>query len=201
MVELADINRPFILASCSPRRREILTLMGIRFQSVEPEVADESSYIEPDDLDNSLCRLAVAKAESIAKKRPDALVLGADTVVVKSARIMGKPSGRNEAAEMLRLLSGSEHTVITAAALLCEEAKFCESAVCRTAVKFRKLSEDEINAYLALPEYKDKAGSYAIQGRAMTFVDKIEGCYYNVVGLPVTATLSLIKQFVGKEYS
>jgi len=175
--------------------------MGINFQSVDPEVADENSYIDPNDLDNSLCRLAIAKAESIAKKQPGALVLGADTVVVKSARVMGKPSSRDEAAEMLRLLSGTDHTVITAAALLCEEVNFCESAVSHTAVKFRNLSEDEINAYLSLPEYKDKAGSYAIQGRAMTFVDRIEGCYYNVVGLPVTATLSLLKQFVRKEYS
>jgi septum formation protein len=175
--------------------------MGIRFESMDPEVADESSYIDPNDLDNSLRRLAVAKAESISKKRPDALVLGADTMVVKSARIMGKPSSRDEAAEMLWLLSGSDHTVITAVALMCAETKFCESSVSRTTVSFRKLSEDEINAYLSLPEYKDKAGSYAIQGRAMTFVDRIEGCYYNVVGLPVTATLNLLKQFVGKEYS
>jgi len=174
--------------------------MGIHYESMDPEVADENSYIDPGDLDNSLRRLAIAKAETITKKRPDALVLGADTVVVKSERIMGKPSGRDEAAQMLRLLSGSWHTVITAVALLCEETKFCESSVSRTAVSFRKLSEAEIDAYLSLPEYKDKAGSYAIQGRAMTFVDKIEGCYYNVVGLPVTATLGLLKQFVGKEY-
>jgi len=173
--------------------------MGISFESMDPGVSDESSYIDPNDLDNSLRRLAIAKAESIAKREPNALVLGADTVVVKSARIMGKPSGRDEAAQMLSLLSGSQHTVITAVALMCAETNFCESSVSHTAVSFRNLSEAEINAYLSLPEYKDKAGSYAIQGRAMTFVDRIEGCYYNVVGLPVTATLSLLKQFVRKE--
>jgi septum formation protein len=166
---------------------------------MDPVIADENSYIDPYDLDNSLRRLATAKAESIAKKRADALVLGADTVVVKSERIMGKPAGRDEAAQMLRLLSGSQHTVITAVALICGETNFCESSANRTAVSFRSLSEDEINSYLSLEEYKDKAGSYAIQGGAITFVDRIEGCYYNVMGLPVTATLSLLKQFVRKE--
>ena len=201
MVELADINRPVILASRSPRRREILSLMGIRFESMDPEVADENSYIDPRDLENSLRRLAAAKAESIAQKHPRALVLGADTVVVKSAEIMGKPADRDEAAQTLRLLSGSQHTVITAVALVCGETDFRESSANRTTVSFRNLSEAEIDAYLSLEEYKDKAGSYAIQGRAMTFVDKIDGCYYNVVGLPVTATLSLLKQFVRKEFN
>jgi len=201
MIELADINRPIVLASCSPRRKEILSLMGICFKTADSGVANEDSYINPDDLDNSLRRLASAKAMSAAAAQPSALVLGADTVVVKGTRVMGKPSSRDEAADMLRSLSGSSHTVITAVALVCVEKGFAESATNYTTVYFRSLNEEELNEYLSLPEYKDKAGSYAIQGRAMTFVDRIEGCYYNVVGLPVTAALNLFKQFVRKEFN
>jgi septum formation protein len=174
--------------------------MGINFEIAAPGIADEDSYINPDDLDNSLRRLANAKALCAAQKRADALTLGADTVVVKGTRVMGKPSDRDKAADMLRMLSGSSHTVITAIALVCAETGFEESATSYTTVYFRCLSEEELNKYLSLPEYKDKAGAYAIQGKAMTFVDRIEGCYYNVMGLPVTATLNLFKQFVRKEF-
>lgn len=199
MTELENLKRPFILASRSPRRRQILSQMGLVFDVEDPGVADEESYINADDLENSLRFLATAKAESIARRRPEALVLGADTVVVKGKSILGKAAGKEEAARMLSMLSGTDHTVITAVALLCAEKEFSQSVAVKTSVFFRNLSQEEIQSYLAMDEYRDKAGAYAIQGRAMIFVDKIEGCYYNVVGLPVTATLNLIKQFVRKE--
>ncbi len=199
MTELENLKRPFILASRSPRRRQILSQMGLTFDIEDPGVADEESYINADDLENSLRFLATAKAESIARRRPGALVLGADTVVVKGKNILGKAADKEEAARMLSMLSGTSHTVITAVALLCTEKEFSRSVAVKTSVFFRDLSQKEIQSYLAMDEYRDKAGAYAIQGRAMIFVDKIEGCYYNVVGLPVTATLNLIKQFVRKE--
>ncbi|MFP4163103.1 MAG: Maf family protein [Chitinispirillaceae bacterium] len=199
MKELEKLKRPFVLASRSPRRREILSQMGLFFETEDPGLADEQSYIDPDDLENSLRFLASAKAESIARRRPHALVLGADTVVVKGRKVLGKAADKSEAAHMLGMLSGSQHTVITAAALICAEKEFAESVAVKTSVFFRDLSEKEIQSYLSMDEYRDKAGAYAIQGRAMIFIDKIEGCYYNVVGLPVTATLNLIQQFVRKE--
>jgi len=200
MVLLRDIYRPIILASRSPRRSLILSMMGVGFEVAESGVADEESYIDRLDLDRSLCRLACAKAETAARQNPSALVLGADTVVVTgSGEVLGKAADKDDAARMLRMLSGVRHTVITAVALRCTEVGFDVSAAARTDVFFRKLEEEEIQYYLSFPEYKDKAGAYAVQGGAMTFIDRIEGCYYNVMGLPVAATLGLFKQFVRKE--
>jgi septum formation protein len=199
MILLRDINRPIILASGSPRRSQILGMMGIKFEIAKSGVEDEDAYLDRDDLDNSLCRLACAKAESASKCCPGALVLGADTTVVVEKEILGKAADRADAARMLRTLSGRDHTVITAAALLCAETGFRETTAIRTKVFFRDLAEDEILHYLSFPEYEDKAGAYAVQGGAMTFIDRIEGCYYNVMGLPVTATLGLFKKFIRKE--
>ncbi|MCL2181916.1 MAG: Maf family protein [Chitinispirillia bacterium] len=197
MLLLRDINRPIILASGSPRRSQILRMMGVEFELAKSGVEDEDAYLDRDDLEHSLCRLASAKAESASKSHPEALVLGADTtVVVGGKEIFGKAADRDDAARMLRTLSGRSHTVITATALLCNSASFRESAAACTEVFFRPLEEEEILHYLSFPEYEDKAGAYAVQGGAMTFIDRIEGCYYNVMGLPVTATLSLFKKFL-----
>jgi len=201
MILPRDINRPLILASRSPRRSQILSMMGIGFEAAGSGVADESAYIDPSDLDGSLRRLAAAKAEGASLERPEALVLGADTVVVAGKEVLGKAADRADAARMLRALSGASHTVITAVALLCAERGFAESAAARTEVFFRELEDEEIEYYLTFPEYEDKAGSYAAQGLAMAFIDRIEGCFYNVMGLPVAATLGLFKKFIGKEVS
>jgi len=175
-------------------------MMGASFEVAESGVADEGAYIDPSDLDRSLRGLACAKAEEAARRNPAALVLGADTVVVTGGgEVLGKAAGKEDAARMLRALSGVRHTVITATALKCVEAGFEESAAARTDVFFRKLEEEEIQYYLSFPEYIDKAGAYAVQGGAMTFIERIEGCYYNVMGLPVAATLNLLKLFVRKE--
>ena len=200
MILLRDIGRPIILASRSPRRSQILSMMGIGFEAAESGVDDEGAYIDQSDLDRSLCGLARAKAEAAARRNPEALVLGADTVVVTGGgEVLGKAADKDDAARMLRTLSGARHTVVTAVALKCVEAGFEESVAARTDVFFRELEEEEIQYYLSFPEYKDKAGAYAVQGGAMTFIDRIEGCYYNVMGLPVTATLGLFKLFVRKE--
>ncbi|MCL2219167.1 MAG: Maf family protein [Chitinispirillia bacterium] len=200
MILLRDIKRPIILASGSPRRSQILTMMGVSFELAKSGVEDEDAYLDVNDLDNSLCRLACAKAEDASKRRPEALVLGADTTVVTDdSEIIGKAADKADAARMLRTLSGRSHTVITATALLCGEVNFRESVAVHTQVFFRDLDEEEIWHYLSFPEYEDKAGAYAVQGGAMTFIDKIEGCYYNVMGLPVTATLGLLKKFIRKE--
>jgi len=201
MILTRDIRRPVVLASGSPRRSQILGMMGVAFETAKSGVTDEGAYIDVSDLDASLCRLAAAKAAETSERRRGALVLGADTIVVLDNEVLGKPADKDDARRMLSLLSGKRHTVVTAVALLCGEAGFNESAAVRTGVFFRELEGEEIEHYLSFPEYEDKAGAYAVQGGAMTFIDRIEGCYYNVMGLPVTATLGLLKRFVRKESS
>ncbi|MDG5815843.1 Maf family protein [Chitinispirillales bacterium ANBcel5] len=201
MIETERIGYPLILASKSPRRKEILSSLGLSFQVADSGIADEQSYIDPENLEHSLCQLASAKANSVAHMNPRALVLGADTIVVINNRILGKPSDEIEGFKMLQALSANHHEVITAVSVVCRGEHFELTKATKTVVYFRDLSDQEIKAYLKTGEYKDKAGAYAIQGKAMAFVDRIEGCYYNVVGLPVTATLHLIKQFIVRKES
>lgn len=201
MINWQKQDRSIILASGSPRRKTILEQMGFNFEIIKPELIDENSYLDCNDLHGSIQRLAAIKAELVAKNHPDMLVLGADTIVVKDDRVMGKPVDRDDAFAMLRFLSGSKHTVITGIALECVSEKFLRTSVDCTDVFFRDILDCEINHYLSSDEYKDKAGAYAIQGDAMIFVEKIVGCYYNVVGLPVTNTINLFKDFIDRKES
>ncbi len=196
MISWQHPGRPVILASGSPRRKAILSQMGFTFETIVPPVLDEASLLDAGNLSVSLQELAKIKALRIAEQRPEALVLGADTVVVQGKRILGKPAGPDEARSMLAALAGSRHRVFTGIALVCKERLFYTTAIACTDVFFRKISIDEIEAYLALDEYRDKAGAYAIQGHAMRFVEKINGCYYNVVGLPVSKTIRMFADFI-----
>lgn len=175
--------------------------MGLSFTTLIPTQIDEDSYLDPFHLDESLQTLAKIKAEAISNQNPEALVLSADTVVVNGADILGKPKDKQHAFEMLKSLSGKSHKVLTGIALLCSEANFCMTTVVSTNVFFREIPDQEIDEYLRLPEYKDKAGAYAIQGKAMIFIDRIEGCFYNVVGLPVSGTIKLFKEFIVRKES
>jgi len=170
--------------------------MGFTFKTVNPAPIDENAYIDSGNLPASLRRLAKAKADSVAAAHPQALVLGADTVVVRENKVLGKPADRKKAYTMLKALSGSRHRVYTGIALVCKTCSFSATALACTDVFFRKLQIDEIEQYLSLDEGLDKAGSYAIQGRAMVFIDRLCGCYYNVVGLPVARTIGLFKKYV-----
>ena len=175
--------------------------MGFRYDTIVPSSIDEETYIDPDNLESSLCTLATIKADQIAEMNPDALVLGADTIVVQGNTVFNKPADSEDARRMLRHLSGKQHTVMTGVALVCKSEAFCRSFVSRTSVFFRDISDEEIEWYLGIGEYKDKAGAYAIQGKALIFVDKIEGCFYNVVGLPVSGTINLFKEFIARKES
>jgi septum formation protein len=190
------LNRKVILASVSPRRKKILKLMGINFEVRKPQVKDEKLYISSKNLISSLESLALAKAESVSIKEPDALVLSADTVVCLNNKPLGKPENKEHAFNMLKQLSGREHIVYTSVALVCKECNFYKYATEKTKVFFKDISNNEINYYLSFNEYKDKAGAYAIQGKAMIFVEKIDGCYYNVMGLPVQKTMQLFKAYL-----
>ncbi len=186
--------RRLVLASASPRRRDLLAQVGIHPDVITATDIDETPL--PRELPRACAvRLARAKAEA-ASAGPEDLVLAADTVVAAGRRILGKPRDAAEAAGFLRLLSGRRHRVITAIALRRPDParphRIVERAV-ETAVRFKRLSEAEITAYLAGDEWRGKAGGYAIQGRAAAFIPWIGGSYTNVVGLPVAETVALLQ--------
>ena len=181
-----------ILASSSPRRAEILANAGLPF-SVLSSAVDESPY--PGEAPAALVqRLANAKADLVtARAVGPAIILAADTVVVLDDKILGKPSSTEDARHMLQQLSGRTHTVLTGVALVRlpdgERRQFIES----TLVHFRPITDEELSSYLATGEPYDKAGAYAIQGQAGRYIPRIEGCYFNVVGLPLSRVLTELK--------
>jgi septum formation protein len=195
MITWQQPARPLLLASGSPRRRELLEKMGYTFTVASGAPINEQSFITTGDLEGSLCQLALAKGAEVAETNPKALVLSADTIVVCENLVQGKPRDRTNARQMLQRLSGKRHRVLTSVALVCREIGFSRATAATTSVFFRDLSNAEIDWYLATEEPYDKAGAYGIQGHAMVFVDKIEGCFYNVVGLPVSCTIDLFKAF------
>jgi septum formation protein len=177
-----------VLASRSPRRTELLRAAGILFE-VQPADVDETRH-PGESPDVHVRRLAEAKARAVAAQRPEAAVLGADTVVVVDGRMLGKPQDADEAATMLRALGGREHEVVTGVALVGPSGTRVE--VDRTRVRVSKLSQTEIAWYVATGEPLDKAGAYAIQGLASRFIEAIEGSYSNVVGLPIALVYQML---------
>jgi septum formation protein len=181
-----------ILASASPRRRELLTQAGFEFQ-IHPARIPEDPQPNEDPI-AYVTRLARQKAEAVYTQLadPTTIVLGADTTVTLDNQILGKPENAEDAARMLRLLSGRTHRVITGVSLV--SANRTETAAEVTAVQFLTISEAEIQAYIATGEPRDKAGAYAIQGHAARWIPRIEGCYFNVVGLPIALVSTLLDQ-------
>lgn len=179
-----------ILASASPRRRELLTTAGFEY-TVEAADINESVF-ETDDPLNDVEQLAKAKATAIAVLHPSCVVLGADTVVVLDGKALGKPADKDDAAKMLRSLSGRIHHVYTGVCAVCNSK--ATSFVSKTEVEFYELTDEEIEAYIATNEPMDKAGSYGIQGIGCTLVKRINGDYFTVVGLPVAQTARLLTQ-------
>lgn len=182
----------FVLASKSPRRKELLKNIGISAEIV-PASIDESSvtYRSPQEL---VTRLAFLKATDVARSfGKNTYVIGADTVVSLDGKIFGKPRDIEDARRMLAALSGKTHSVYTGYCVVCPKSGAAVSKYEETKVTFRPMSEDEINAYIKTREPMDKAGAYGIQGKGSIFVEKIEGDYFNVVGLPVCALGKLLK--------
>lgn len=171
-----------ILASGSPRRQMLLTELGWNIKVIVPQV--EEFPAPGEDPEEMVLRLSHAKALSVYEKFPDSRVIGADTVVVAGDEIFGKPADHEDALSMIKKLQGKKHTVITGVALIAPDGRKLVEAE-KTIVKFRPLNDREIISYLESGESFDKAGSYAIQGQGMLLVESIEGCYFNVVGLPL----------------
>jgi nucleoside triphosphate pyrophosphatase len=191
-----------ILASASPRRKELLAAAGFEFD-VTPSTVEERQG-EQESAETFVCRVAREKAQDVLAHLPANVphtVLGADTVVLLDGRTFGKPASADDAAAMLRSLSGKRHLVLTGVCLLhWPESTSRDSGepteITRTAattVTFSALNEREIQEYIASGEPFDKAGAYAIQGRASKFVESIEGCYFNVVGLPISLVYRMMK--------
>lgn len=180
-----------ILASSSPRRREILSMLGYRYQVV-PAETDETleDGVMPED---AVAELSKRKAEAVFRSHPSDIVLGSDTLVFCEGVILGKPEDRQEAFQMLRFLSGRVHQVYTGVTVMSQERS--ETWVNLSNVSFLPLTEKEIEAYLDTGEPMDKAGAYAVQGKGSALIESICGDFFSVMGLPTSSTARVLKGF------
>ena len=185
----------YILASASPRRKEILENLGLKFSVITSDADESSDITDPEALTKELAkRKGLAVYELLLKKGEltDTVIISADTVVYCDGEILGKPHDKNDAERMIRMLSGKAHTVTSGVALIYNGKAY--SCAATTRVFFDELDEDFINNYINSAEPYDKAGAYAIQGKAAPVISKIDGCYFNVVGLPVNCLCRLAKE-------
>jgi septum formation protein len=185
-------DREIVLASSSPRRRYLLRLVRIRHNVVHPGVREEDHL--DDDPVRHVLRLSRLKSRSVCSNFSSGYVLGADTIVVLDGQILGKPKTAGEARSMLERLSGRLHDVYTGITLIDAASGNEVRGYERTQVKIRKMTPDEIAAYIATGEPMDKAGSYGVQGYGAAIVERINGCYFNVVGLPLVRLLYLVRE-------
>jgi septum formation protein len=187
------LHQKWILASASPRRREILAALGLRFR-IEPSRIPEPECAEGNEPSVCAMRLARAKAVAVGSRHKSGVVIGADTVVYSGKVTLGKPADDQDARAMLRRLSGRWHDVITGLCLYDCGTRRCVAGHSRSRVHFRRITAEDIDWYLSTGEHRDKAGAYAIQGRASLFIDRIEGCYFNIVGFPVATFHTLCRR-------
>jgi len=189
------ISPHVILASASPRRRELLDLVGIAYE-VQPADIDES-YQDGEEAAPHAERLAREKGEAIAARHPDAIVISADTIVVIDGLVLGKPRDEADAARMLAMLGGQTHVVLTAVAVSYKGKM--RTGVESVRVTFRTLDKERIGAYIATAEPMDKAGAYGIQGFGATLVERVDGDYFAVMGLPLARMVDLLQE-IGVRY-
>lgn len=180
-----------VLASASPRRKELLQLIGLNPAIITPDIDETLRPAEA--IDAFLERVTIAKGIATYKKNLFShLLISADTVVLLGDSLIGKPKDREDAFGMLNQLSGQRHEVLTGISLMYQGETHFE--ISRTAVYFKELAETEINFYLDYENFLDKAGAYAIQGRAAIFVERIEGCFFNVMGFPLNLFYRMVKE-------
>ncbi|MBD3183371.1 septum formation inhibitor Maf [Candidatus Poribacteria bacterium] len=186
--------KKIILASASPRRRRLLKQIGFEFEVIPSKIKEYNIY--PGYPYANAEGLALLKAQDVAVNMDDGIIIGADTQVLSDEEALGKPEDEADAFRMLSKLEGKTHTVITGVALMDAATDQIETWVEETLVKFRSLEENEIRSYIATGEPMGKAGAYGIQGRAAAFVNRIEGCYFNVVGLPLSSLVQKIRKLM-----
>ncbi len=182
-----------ILASASPRRKELLEKLGLTFE-VEPSNYEEDMHsgLEPHEFAQ---KTSLEKAKAVAQKHDNAIVIAADTFIVLGGQILGKPHTENNAREMLAAISGKSHSVITGFSIIDTDKNKMLSKSVETKVHIKKMTSAEIHAYVKSKEPLDKAGAYAIQGSGAVFVERIEGDYFNIIGLPLGALTEALKEF------
>ncbi len=188
------IRQPLLLASASPRRKEILETAGILFEvcpSNAEELCADGIPVGTLVVENAKC-----KALEVSARHPERIVLGADTLVTADGKALGKPRDRAHAAEMLRFLSGRTHEVMTGVCIT--DGKTVKTALSVSRVTFRKLTDELIERYVATGECDDKAGAYGIQGKGCILVERIDGDYFSVVGLPICTVCQILEGFSWK---
>jgi septum formation protein len=189
---MSENQRPIILASGSPRRKELLAGLGLRFSVIPSNVSEEvTEQYSPAGL---VEELAFRKAEAVAKEAKEGLVIGSDTIVVLNDEILGKPKDEEDAFAMLSKLQGQAHVVYSGLAIIDVDKKMDKLGHQATQVTMRAVSDTEIRQYIATKEPMDKAGAYAIQGFGSIFVEQIVGDYFSVVGLPLRLTALYLKE-------
>jgi septum formation protein len=186
------LSSPFILASASPRRKELLRSMGLKLKIIPAHV--DETHINGESPQTHVRRLSIDKATVIADQHPKALVLGADTIVVIDGLILGKPKNKSQARAMLERLSNRQHTVFTGFTIVSAGFGISKTKVVRSAVRFKKISPEEMDWYVNCDEPYDKAGGYAVQGKGAYFIKAIRGSYTNVIGLPLCEVLEELKR-------
>ena len=187
-----NVCMKIVLASKSPRRKELLSLLDLDFQIITADIDETMDPSLP--VTDEVARISYEKALAVATTfAPDTVIISADTIVELGGQLMGKPTDEYDAVHMLKNLSGNTHNVHTAVTVLSGDKH--ETRIVTTAVTFRDITDEEIIAYVKTGEPMDKAGAYGIQGRASKFVQKIDGDYFNVVGLPVCELTLILKKF------
>ncbi len=186
-----SLRRELVLASTSPRRRELLSYLDIDFRVVPPSTLED---MKPNETPKEMVeRLALSKALSVARSLDGGLVVGADSIVVLDGRVLGKPVNRAQAREMLRSLRGREHQVMTGVALVDAADQHAQVTSKSSLVTMRDYSDDQMEAYVASGEPMDKAGAYAVQDRVFRPAEQLEGCYTNVMGLSLCSLVDMLQ--------
>jgi len=179
-----------ILASRSPRRAFLLKNVGLQFEQIPSHIEENLNGMQPEDF---VIHYSQKKAEAIQKIHTDSFIIGADTIVVLNNKIIGKPQNNEDAFQILKKLSGKCHEVLTGVSILFHDSQV--SDIAKTKVYFNPISDEDIREYVSTGEPMDKAGAYGIQGYGSQFIDKIEGCYFNVMGFPIPLFYEMCKKF------
>ncbi len=183
-------NENIVLASRSPRRAFLLEQVGMQFEQIPSHIEENLNGMQPDDF---VLHCSNKKAEEIQKSHTDSLIIGADTIVVLNNEIIGKPQNDEDAFQILKKLSGKCHEVLTGVSILFHDLQL--SDIAKTKVFFKLISDEDIKEYISTGEPMDKAGAYGIQGYGSQFIDKIEGCYFNVMGFPIPLFYEMCRKF------
>jgi len=187
-------GKRLILASSSPRRAQLLKLIGLEFEIIDSKLNERDEVYTVPEV--QVLELAEKKARKVAENISDGIIVGADTIVVLNNQMLGKPQTTNEARAMLRKLSGKTHTVYTGLAIIDKPSENIISDYERTLVTFRALNDREIAQYVQTRSPMDKAGAYGIQDQSAVFVTKIDGCFYNVMGFPLAKFYQTLQTFL-----